>query len=72
MSTQEGREINHSKAQAAEATKRRQVKQTGFWEGCDHGKQPPWESQCYFKRQTSVTVVKDNHSQMLAKADKHF
>lgn len=73
VSTRGGRKINHSKAQAAsEGTRSGQVEKMGLWEGCDDWKQPAWESQYYFKRQTSVTVVKDNHSQMLAKAYKHF
>lgn len=66
-----GGTLNESIA-AATATRIQQVKLTGFWGGCDGLKPPPQESQYYFKRQTSVTVVKDNHSQMLAKVDKHF
>lgn len=72
VSTRRGRKTSHSTAWAAEATRSGQVEKMGLWEGCDDWKQLAWESQYYFKRQTSVTVVKDNHSQMLAKADKHF
>lgn len=57
---------------AAKDTRTRQAEETGFLEARDDWKYPPWESQYYFKRQTRVTVVKDNHSQMLAKGDKHF
>lgn len=53
--------MNHGQSRAA------QLPGAGRWnsrlrEGCDDQKQPPRESQFYFKRQTSVTVVKDNQS----------